>query len=107
MVVVFTLGSIRAMAWFTVDTTYSTDRDKLADVRPRHRDYLRALAAKGVVVAAGPWADDLGGFFIAQVDDRDQLDRLIADDPYTTDGVAAHREIREWNITLGSWVPGQ
>jgi uncharacterized protein len=104
---VFTVGSIRGMAWFTVTTTYSTDRDKLAEVRPKHRDYLRALAGDGVVVAAGPFTDDLGGFFIAEVEDRAQLDRLLADDPYTTDGVVAQQEVREWKAVLGSWLPAQ
>lgn len=100
-----TLGSIRVMAWYAVDTTYTLDRDKLLEVRPRHRDYLRGLADEGIVVAGGPWGDDTGGFAVFQVEDRAQLDRLLADDPYTTEDVAAGREIREWKITLGSWLP--
>jgi uncharacterized protein len=95
------------MAWYTVDTTYISDRDKLLAVRPDHRDYLRPLVDQGIVVVAGPWADDSGGFIVYQVDDRAQLDRLLADDPYTTEGVAAGREIKEWKITLGAWLPPQ
>lgn len=105
MILTLTVSSIPPMAWFTVDTTYVEDRDKLMEVRPHHRDYLRELVAKGQVLVAGPWADDRGGFVIYQVDDRAQLDRLLADDPYTTDGVAAGRNIRELNITLGAWIP--
>jgi uncharacterized protein YciI len=93
------------MAWYTVDTTYITDREKLLDVRPRHRDYLRALAEDGIVIAGGPWGDDTGGFAVYQVEDRAQLDQLLADDPYTTEGVSAGREIKEWKITLGAWLP--
>jgi uncharacterized protein YciI len=93
------------MAWFTADTTYVDDRDKLLEVRPRHRDYLRGLVDQGVVVLAGPWTDDKGGFVVYQVEDRAQLDRLLADDPYTTEGVAAGREVREWTISLGAWKP--
>jgi uncharacterized protein YciI len=93
------------MAWYTVDTTYITDREKLLDVRPRHRDYLRALAEDGIVIAGGPWGDDTGGFAVYQVEDRAQLDQLLADDPYTTEGVSAGREIKEGKITLGAWLP--
>ncbi|ONI72948.1 hypothetical protein ALI144C_44070 [Actinosynnema sp. ALI-1.44] len=93
------------MAWFTADVTYTTDRDKLAAVRPAHRDYLRELVDQGIVVAGGPWADDLGGFVVYQVEDRAQLDKVLADDPYTTEGVVAERAVREWKITLGSWLP--
>jgi uncharacterized protein YciI len=89
------------MAWFTVDTTYVHDRDLLRSVRPKHRDYLGELAGTGVVVAAGPWADDSGGFTIFQVAGREALDELLARDPYTTENVAASRDIREWKPVIG------
>jgi hypothetical protein len=93
------------MTWFTVDTTYVEDRDKMRQVRPAHRDYLRVLVAEGIVVVAGPWADDSGGFIIFQVRDRVQLDQLLAEDPYTTEGIAADRQVKEWKAVLGSWLP--
>jgi uncharacterized protein len=93
------------MPWYTADVTYTTDRDKLAEVRPAHRDYLRDLAEQGVVVAAGPWADDLGGFVVYQVEDKAQLDKVLAEDPYTTEDVAAKRDVREWDIRMGAWLP--
>jgi uncharacterized protein YciI len=90
------------MVWFTVETTYVEDQDKLADSRPRHRAYLRALVEQGKVGAAGPWADDSAGFAIYQVEDRAELDELLAEDPYTIDGVAASRRVNEWKLVLGS-----
>lgn len=90
------------MAWYTVETTYVDDRAKLEDSRPRHRAYLQALVEQGKVSAAGPWADDSAGFAIYQVDDQVELDRLLAEDPYTVDGVAKTRTVREWKIVLGS-----
>jgi uncharacterized protein YciI len=90
------------MVWFTVETTYVDDPGKLADSRPRHREYLSALVDKGKVAAAGPWADDSAGFAIYRVEDRAELDVLLAEDPYTTDGVAAARKINEWKVVLGS-----
>lgn len=90
------------MAWFTVETTYVDDPGKLADVRPRHRVYLRELVEQGSVAAAGPWSDDSAGFSIYVVADRAELDELLAADPYTIEGVAAHRTVHEWHIVLGS-----
>ena len=90
------------MAWFTVETTYVDDPAKLAESRPRHRTYLRALVESGKVAAAGPWADDSAGFAIYRVADRAELDVLLAEDPYTIDGVAANRTVNEWNLVLGS-----
>jgi uncharacterized protein YciI len=90
------------MAWYTVETTYVDDRAKLEDSRPRHRAYLQALVEQGKVGAAGPWADDSAGFAIYQVADRAELDRLLDEDPYTVDGIAAKRTINEWKLVLGS-----
>jgi uncharacterized protein len=90
------------MVWFTVETRYVEDRDRLAESRPRHRAYLRELVESGKVAAAGPWADDSAGFAIYAVADRAELDQLLADDPYTVDGVATGRTINEWKIVLGS-----
>jgi uncharacterized protein YciI len=90
------------MAWFTVETTYVSDPGKLADSRPRHRAYLQTLVEQGKVGAAGPWADDSAGFAIYQVADRAELDELLAKDPYTIDGVAAARTVKEWKLVLGS-----
>ncbi|MFL6118259.1 YciI family protein [Actinophytocola sp.] len=90
------------MVWFTVETTYGDDPGKLAESRPRHREYLGALVEQGKVGAAGPWADDSAGFAIYQVEDRAELDELLAEDPYTIAGVAASRRINEWKLVMGS-----
>jgi uncharacterized protein YciI len=90
------------MAWFTVETKYVDDSGKLADSRPRHRVYLQALVEQGKVGAAGPWVDDSAGFAIYQVADRAELDELLAEDPYTIDGVAASRTVNEWKLVMGS-----
>lgn len=93
------------MVWFTVETTYTQDRDALMAARPGHREYLTGLLEQGRIAAAGPWADDSAGFAVYRVDDRAELDRLLADDPYTTGGVVADRTVNEWRIVLGSVGP--
>ncbi|MPZ79952.1 MAG: hypothetical protein GEV28_05930 [Actinophytocola sp.] len=92
------------MVWFTVETTYVADRDKLAAARPRHREYLRRLADEGRVTAAGPWSDDSAGFAIYRVEDRTELDTLLDEDPYSTEAVAAARTVHEWKLVLGKWA---
>ncbi|GAA3022223.1 YciI family protein [Actinokineospora globicatena] len=90
------------MTWFTVDTRYADDVDRLNAARPAHRDWLRPMVDSGQVLAAGPWADGSGGFFVLRAADRAELDELLAADPYTLQEVAAARVIREWNIVLGT-----
>ncbi|MBC6446761.1 YciI family protein [Actinokineospora xionganensis] len=92
------------MTWFTVDTTYIDDADRLAEVRPAHRAYLQELVATGHVLGGGPWADGTGGFVVVKVENREELDKILAVDPYTTEGIAAARVIREWTIALGPFA---
>lgn len=93
------------MARYTVDTRYLPDPDKLADVRPRHREYLQRLTESGVVLLEGPWADGTGGFVVYEVDGQVELYQALAEDPYTIEGIAAERAIRELNVVLGAWLP--
>ncbi|HEU5472995.1 MAG TPA: muconolactone Delta-isomerase family protein [Actinophytocola sp.] len=89
---------------FTVETRYTADRDRLQAVRPRHRAYLDDLAAQGKVLAGGPFVDGESGFAVYRVADIDELNLLLAGDPYTTEEVSDGRVVREWTITLGPWA---
>ena len=70
-------------------------RARLA-VRPDHRGYLEDLAKRGEVVAAGPFHDDPGALIIYDVDDEQQLERLLVDDPYVQHDVFGTRSLHEW-----------
>ncbi|MGX7823902.1 YciI family protein [Actinokineospora sp. 24-640] len=93
------------MSWFTVDTTYAEDRALLDAVRPAHREWLAGYVEAGRVLGGGPWADGSGGFVVMAAADRAELDEILAADPYTTEGVAAGRVVREWKIVMGPWAP--
>ena len=92
------------MPLYVVQTRYTEDRDKLAAVRPAHRAYLLGLVDRGTVLAAGPWADDLGSLVVYQVADQDELATVLGEDPYTLEGVAAERTTREWIALAGTWL---
>ncbi|HKN55659.1 MAG TPA: YciI family protein [Amycolatopsis sp.] len=91
------------MAWFLVEITYV--QEKLADVRPRHRAFLQALAEQGKVAIGGPLGDGTGGISLYQAEDEAALHELINQDPYHLEGVVAKRTVREFKPVLGAWVP--
>ncbi|MGH3449220.1 MAG: YciI family protein [Haloechinothrix sp.] len=91
------------MAWYLVEIRYVPE--KLAEVRPRHRDFLKALADQGQVAVAGPLGDNSGGVMLIQADNLAALHQIIDTDPYYTDGVVAERSVREFKPVLGAWVP--
>ncbi|WP_410660294.1 YciI family protein [Amycolatopsis sp. lyj-112] len=93
------------MAWFLVEIRYV--REKLEDVRPRHRKFLSDLAEQGVVALGGPLGDGSGGLSLYQATDEAALNEILEQDPYHLEGVVAERIVREWKPVLGSWLPEQ
>jgi hypothetical protein len=63
--------------------------------RPAHRARLLRLASEGSLHGAGPWADDSGALLIFTAD-REQVDRIIATDPYYSVPGVRILSIRPW-----------
>ncbi|MEV0088905.1 YciI family protein [Saccharopolyspora sp. NPDC050642] len=92
------------MAKFVVELVYGEDEERRLEVRPAHREYCRGLAERGVLLAAGPFADNLGAQLIYEAADADELGGVLAADPYTEAGVIAKTTVREWNLLTGAWA---
>ena len=83
-------------AMYAVQLAFSDDSARLG-LRPGHRERLAELAADGQLLAAGPWSDDSGALLVFIVDTRDELDVIMAGDPYySTPGVTV-TSVEEWN----------
>jgi uncharacterized protein YciI len=89
-----------SMAFFLVEVKYTDDRDKLMEVRPKHREFLKGLLDQGKLLHAGPLEGDLGGLSIYDVADRAEAEAIFATDPYSVNKVAVESSIREWTIVL-------
>ncbi|MBU2664468.1 hypothetical protein KOI35_13275 [Actinoplanes bogorensis] len=78
-----------------VELAFTPDPARLA-ARPAHRAVLTALHEDGRLRMAGPFADDSGALIVLDVAGRDELDALLAADPYfATPGVTVVRT-QEW-----------
>ena len=66
---------------YVVELTYDDNPARLR-ARPAHRELLADLHKRGVVRAAGPWDDGSGALLVFDVETEDELDRLLAEDPY-------------------------
>ncbi|MQA10894.1 MAG: hypothetical protein GEU98_20525 [Pseudonocardiaceae bacterium] len=91
------------MAWYLVEIRYV--QEKVAEVRPKHREFLAELTANGTVAVAGPLGDGTGGIILLQAEDEAALQEIIDNDPYYTDGAVAERTVREYKPVLGAWLP--
>ena len=68
--------------------------------RPAHREQLTKLHADGVLMLAGPWADDSGALLVFDTDEAGIQAVIDADDYYRTPGVTV-ASVREWNPIVG------
>ncbi|MBL7259034.1 YciI family protein [Paractinoplanes lichenicola] len=85
---------------WTVELSFSDAPERLA-ARPAHRQSLTALHGAGKVRQAGPYADDSGALIVLDLPSREEVDAVLAADPYfTTPGVTVVR-VREWVPFLG------
>ncbi|GGU19049.1 YciI family protein [Lentzea flava] len=92
------------MARFAVELVFGPETEKRLSVRPAHREYIASLVEKGVVLGAGPYADDTGALIIYEAADEPALKEFIAADPYTPANVITEWKIREWTPVLGLWL---
>jgi uncharacterized protein YciI len=92
------------MARFAVEYVYTADTEKRLAMRPTHREYLKSLQERGMLLASGPWASDTGALLIFEAEDEGALKEVLEHDPYTEADVLNRVRITEWTPVLGTWL---
>jgi uncharacterized protein YciI len=75
---------------FVVTVTYTAPLDEVDRWRPAHGDWLNQLISRQLLLVAGRQVPLVGGVYLAPRMPAEDLDRLLATDPYVLNGVAAH-----------------
>ena len=91
------------MPFYAVRYTYVDDQERIAQVRPAHREYLASLVEAGSLRASGPLvgATPPGALLIFQAtSDADVYDLLDAD-PFGQQGVVTAVEVMAWDPVIG------
>jgi uncharacterized protein len=87
---------------FAVLYEYSSDKDKIASVRPSHRQHLNKLLANGNLLAAGPLTDDSGALIVYQAADEKELEGFMTNDPFHSGGIFLRWQIKPWKVVFGN-----
>jgi uncharacterized protein len=77
---------------------YTPDKAKILELRPPHREYLAGLRKAGKVAMAGPFHDDGGALIVYEADSKEEVEKLMAADPFAKGGVFVTWSIRAWNL---------
>jgi hypothetical protein len=72
------------------------DPDRVRVVAPEHARYWRGLDLPNYV--GGPFADRSGGLITFEAGSVEEADHLVANDPFTREGLLASRWLNEWHV---------
>lgn len=94
------------MPVYALHYAYTEDTAARDTHRAEHRAYLRDLADRGVVVAAGAYApgEPHGALIVVRAPDKDAVAELVAGDPFRREGVVAGYTVTEWTPVIGPWA---
>ncbi|MEU2947454.1 YciI family protein [Nocardiopsis alba] len=92
------------MAKFVVEFEYNVDREGRQGLHPAHAENLYRLAESGVLLLGGPVIGDNAGLLLYEVADREELRKVLDEEPYVRGGVVAGTRIREWAPGKGAWL---
>ena len=81
---------------------YSRDKDKIASVRPVHRQYLATLRERGQLAASGPFTDDSGALIVYEVASAEEAEKLLRGDPFHANGIFLSYVMRPWNPVIAN-----
>ncbi len=87
---------------FAAVIEYIQDKDKIAQIRPVHREYLKSLLEKGQLAISGPFMDDSGALIVYEADTDDDAEALLQGDPFHQNGIFLSYEIRPWNPVMAN-----
>jgi uncharacterized protein len=90
------------MALYAALFTYVADPERIDEVRPAHRAYLRSLLDEGSLHEAGRFGHERGGLIVYNVETESEARALLAADPFTTEGVISIDSVQEWKVILSA-----
>jgi hypothetical protein len=77
--------------------------ERRGPVRPAHLANLERLRDEGRLLMAGAWADPVdGALFIYRAETIEDVQAMIAADPYAQAGLFEAVELRAWNVVVGA-----
>ncbi len=69
---------------------------------PEHARFMDELAAQGTIALAGPLGDTEDVLLVMRAKDGEEVDRLLANDPWTANAILRTRRIANWTLRIGS-----
>lgn len=78
---------------FIIELTYTAPNDQIDQYLSEHRIFLERYYAAGKFFASGPQVPRQGGIILAQASSKEEISRIIAEDPFHRHELANYRII--------------
>ncbi|MFE7602324.1 YciI family protein [Streptomyces sp. NPDC057494] len=78
---------------FIVTVSYTAPLDEVNQWRRAHGEWLTDLVARQLLLMAGRRPEWVGGVYLVPGMPSEEIDRLLATDPYLLNGVAEHQVV--------------
>ena len=89
------------MKYFLISITYIVPIEKVEEITPEHRAYLKMQYDAGILIFSGPRVPRTAGVLFARSQDLATIEKMIANDPFKTYGVGVYEVIE---IAPVMWV---
>ena len=66
-----------------------------------HRAFMNALEAEGIVRLGGPLEEHEDVLLIFRAENRTEIERRLANDPWTKSGILSTERISRWEVRIG------
>ena len=66
-----------------------------------HRAFMNALEAEGLVRLGGPLEEREDVLLVFRAKDKEEIERRLADDPWTRSGILSNARISRWELRIG------
>jgi uncharacterized protein YciI len=87
---------------FAAVIEYLADKDKIAAIRPQHRQYLAGLRERGQLAASGPFTDDSGALIVYEASTQQEAESFLKGDPFFKNGIFERYDLRPWKIVIAN-----
>ena len=78
------------LSMFIISLTYQVPLEQIDAFIPQHVEYLNQQYTKGNFILSGRKEPRTGGVIISTIRDRQQLDDVLAQDPFHREGLASY-----------------
>ena len=87
---------------FAAIIEYAPSPEKIAEIRPVHRQYQTKLKETGKLAIAGPFTDDSGALMVYEADSKEEAENILRNDPFCVNGVFVSWVIRPWKTVMAN-----